>query len=66
MEHGKLLILLVNHNKWYERFRYCSTAILSDRNAPWKRGRKLPEWTKEHAYTGTVNFGDNIRFDAEI
>lgn len=34
--------------------------------APWKRERKLPEWTKEHAYTGTVNFGDNIRFDAEI
>jgi hypothetical protein len=26
---------------------------------------KLPEWTKEYTYAGTVNFGDNIRFDAE-
>lgn len=26
---------------------------------------KLPEWTKEYIYAGTVNFGDNIRFDAE-
>ena len=26
---------------------------------------KLPEWTKEYAYAGNVNFGDNIRFDAE-
>lgn len=26
---------------------------------------KLPEWTNKYAYTGTVNFGDNIRFDVE-
>lgn len=26
---------------------------------------KLPEWTNEYAYTGVVNFEDNIRFDAE-
>lgn len=26
---------------------------------------KLPEWTNEYVYTGVVNFGDNIRFDAE-
>lgn len=25
----------------------------------------MPKWIKEYTYTGTVNFGDNIRFDAE-
>lgn len=26
---------------------------------------KLPEWTNEYAYTGVVNFGDMMEFDAE-
>ncbi|MCM1496289.1 MAG: hypothetical protein NC089_10900 [Bacteroides sp.] len=26
---------------------------------------KLPEWTMEYPYAGTVNFGDKVRFDAE-
>lgn len=26
---------------------------------------KLPEWTKEYAYTGTVNLGDQVSFNAE-
>lgn len=33
-------------------------------NVLWEE--KLPEWTEEYAYAGTVNFGDNIRFDADM
>lgn len=32
-------------------------------NILWKG--KLPEWTKEYAYTGTVNLGDQVSFNAE-